>query len=379
MISGVFHLADALAAPDPVGNGHTLGKNLKPLIFYGLHMAPGVAEYREPGQKPFRVLINEEVIREMGKTFPGCPVFVNHIEGDVDYAELRKNPPDGYVMESFFNRADGKHWTKFIVTTPKAVEAIAMKWRLSNAYVVKNSRAGMGQWHGVDYDKEVTAGEYEHLAIVKTPRYGESMILSPEEFKQYNEQKEAELLRLANSNDEGDSQMKFWKKQKVEKLENATAADIEAICLELPKTKKEVTIGDLIKNADMAPGDCYANGDHKVKVGEEEMTVNDLVKKHLELKQAAAAPAEEEEEEQEDAPVENEEEEEEAAAEGDKDLEKRKNELDAREADLKKREAALKGKANFNKLANAGREQSTEKAAVVETTTDMVARGKALF
>lgn len=355
---------------------------MKPLIFYGLHMAPGVAEYREPGAKPLRVLVNEEVIRDMGKTFAGCPVFVNHIEGDVNYDELRKNPPDGYVVESFYNRSDGKHWTKFIVTTPRALEAIKTGWKLSNAYIVKGDRGG-GQWHGMDYEKEVTSGEYEHLAIVRNPRYSESVIYSPEEFKAYNEQKEAELLRLANSKDKGDSPMKikFWKKQQVEKLENAS--DIESISLELPKTKKEVTIGDLIKNADMAPGECYANGEHKVKVGEEEMTVNDLVKKHLELKQAAAAPAEEEEEheneeESEGADLENDEEDGDGDEDDKGDLEKRKNDLDAREAELKKRESALKGKKNFEKLANAGR-GTADKFTTVETTSDQVARGKQLF
>ena len=59
--------------------------------------------------------------------------------------------------------------------------------------------SGSGVCHGVDYDNEVTDGEYEHLALVEDPRYEDSIILTPDEFKAYNLEKENELSMLTNS------------------------------------------------------------------------------------------------------------------------------------------------------------------------------------
>ncbi len=186
---------------------------------------------------------------------------------------------DGYVVRSFYNATDGKHWAEFIVVSDKGHDAIRNGWKLSNAYIPKEMRGG-GQWHGVDFAKEVVRGEYEHLAIVPNPRYSESIILTPEQFKAYNHEKELELKRLSNSKGEK-SMFNFFKKQKVE---NAT--DLESMSVTLPKSGKEVELSKMINeyDASMMSGDYgYANGDHKVKVGDAVMTVNDLVSKHMEL------------------------------------------------------------------------------------------------
>jgi hypothetical protein len=245
---------------------------------------------------------------------------------------------------------------------------------------VRNTRGG-GLWHGVDYEKEVVDGEYEHLAIVRNPRYAESKIFTPEQFKQYNEEKEAELLRLANSKEKGESSMKlkFWKKTQVEKLENAS--DLESITVELPKTKREVSIADLIKNADLEAKDSYANGEHKVKVGEEEMTVNELVEKHLSLKQKLGkdeegeAANDAEEFGKDEIEPKNEEEEEKEK----KEIDKQKNELESKRKDLEKRESDFsKRKENFSKLYNT-QSQRSEAVSKVETSSDKVARGRSRY
>ena len=131
-------------------------KNSAGKIFYGMHFYPGVAEYREEGREPTRIFINENTIRRMSPSFAGRPIFVEHVEEvEQDIDELRKDA-DGYVIESFFNAADGKTWVKFIVTSQRGLDAIEKKgYRLSNAYVPKSYGAG-GQWNGVDYEKEVT-------------------------------------------------------------------------------------------------------------------------------------------------------------------------------------------------------------------------------
>lgn len=254
-----------------------------PKVYFGLHMAEGVAEYREDGQDPYRICINENTLKDMDATFRGRPVYVRHVE-DVNLDTLQTDA-DGYVVRSFFNQADGKHWVEFLVVSDRGHEAVRNGWRLSNAYKPKGF-AGGGQWHGVDYQKEITKGEYEHLAIVPNPRYEESKILTPEQFKLYNSDKELELLRIANSKGEKMSPLSFFKKTKVE-----NAGDFENTTVILPQSKVEKTIAQLVNEADgqlmeKEKSPQMANGDHRVKVGEEEMSLNDLLAKHAHMCQA---------------------------------------------------------------------------------------------
>lgn len=255
-----------------------------PKIYYGMHFAQGVAEYREKGVEPYRVFINEATAKKMDRTFEGRPLVVLHTEESLE--EILPNimeKADGFVIESFFNQADGKHWAKFLVITDEGHQAIAKGWALSNCYKIRKPGRS-GQWQGMDFQNEVLEGEYEHLAIVPNPRY-ESVIMTPEDFKAYNDSKKSELaLRLANSNDKGDKmKISFFKKQKVEKLDNA--ADLESLSVILPKSKAEVTVAEAIADADTLRNmQGYASDDHMVKVNDsEEMSVKDLKSKYNEM------------------------------------------------------------------------------------------------
>ena len=253
-------------------------KNAKvlPLTYYGLHMAPGVAEYREPNQEPYRIFIDETCIKNMDPTFAGKPLYVRHVDDvNVDNLELEAA---GYVFESFYNKIDGKHWVKFVVVSDAGHQAIRNGWTLSNAYILKTFGAS-GRWHGVDYAKEVLAAEYEHLALVPDPRYEESVILTPEEFKAYNLEKESELKKLANSKGDSNMPFNFFKKSKVE-----NSADLESTSVVLPKSKKEMTITQLVNEMDKIENmQGYANEEHMVKVGNEEMSVGHLVNKYMSM------------------------------------------------------------------------------------------------
>lgn len=246
-------------------------------IFYGMHFYPGVARYEEPDKAPYTIFLNENTIRKMDQSFAGRPVFVEHVEEVDDNINTLRAEADGWVIESFYNAADGKHWAKFIVVSDIGLSAIRRGYRLSNSYFPKSMSDG-GTWNGLDYNREITDGEYEHLAIVNNPRYEESVIMTPEQFKAYNDEKQIELTRLANSKKET-KKMAFniFKRQKVD-----NAVDIEGMEVELPKSKKAVSLTKMITEYDAIVNmNGYANGDHMVKLNEkEEMSVNDLIKKH---------------------------------------------------------------------------------------------------
>lgn len=357
----------------------------EPQILYGLHMAPGVAEYREPGKEPYRVFVNEDTIKKMDKSYAGKPVFVRHVNEVV--LENLQLDADGYVFDSFYNKADGKHWCRFIVVSDKGHDAIAKGWRLSNAYVPQLGGV-RGQWHGVDYDREVVDGEYEHLAIVPNPRYDESVVLTPEQFKAYNSQKEAELIRLANSKEET-TKMKFklFKRAPVE-----NSADLEGVEVTLPKSGKTRTIEQLVNEVDeyelKMKEPQMANGDSMVDYGGEQMSVNSLLEKHKSLQDELAALKEKSPgaEPIKKEPVVNEEDEAKKKAEGEKAAAEKKANDDKAEKDKAEKEKADKEKVandlklgdeqkRFDKMKNAHQTHVSGSAGVVDTSDVQAARG----
>jgi hypothetical protein len=350
-------------------------KNSKGEIFYGMHMYPGVAEYRPPGSKPYRILVEETVIRTMGKTFPGRPVFALHVdEVDSDLDRL-KNEADGWVVESFFNEADGKHWTKFIVCSKKAIRCIQNGYGLSNCYNI-DSYGGAGVHNGLDYDRKLLKGEYEHLAIVPDPRY-ESKILTPEEFKRYNEQQKSELQKVANSKShkektmgkKSSSALSFFKRDKVENSKNAELASMSVL---LPKSNRERTILQCVEAADAAEmqrgRQRVANANDLVRIENEELRVEDIVDELVSLRERVEElesrvggdddeEVDEELEEEEDV-IENEDDEDEDMDDDDV----VENEDDDEEEDPKPKAKAKNSRRTGGSTKNSNRDQKTKKA-----------------
>ncbi len=364
-------------------------------IFYGMHFYPGVAEYEEEGKEPFRVFINESTIRKMGPSFAGCPIFVEHVDEVDDVLSEVKDEADGWVMESFFNEADGKTWAKFIVVSERGLSAIRRGFRLSNAYIPKSYGDG-GLWNGVTYRNEITDGEFEHLAIVQNPRYDESVIMTPDQFKAYNEQQTVELKRLANSKGVKNMGLKLFKRTKVE-----NSVDLEGMSVELPLSKKEMKLTNVIEAYDTILNmNGYANGDHMVKVGEkDEMSVNDLVKKHLEacnelegLKnpkkgEEEAVANDDEDMDSEDESMDNEVGEDSAIVGdrgGDESLANEDDEDDKKKDDDKKKNALLNAKKLIAKekaarLKNANTRDMNLEVASVSLPEDQVVRGQTRY
>ena len=246
-------------------------------IWYGLHMYPGVAQYQEPDRK-LMVFVNESTLRQMDPTFAGRPVFVMHVDGVERSIDKLRAEADGWVIESFFNEADGKHWVKFITCSKLAEKAIEDQgMRLSNCYAAKGM-GPEGKWNGVPYDAQVTTGEYEHLALVPNPRYEESVIMTPDQFKSYNERQREELKRLSNQGDS--SMLKLWNR--------SAAADSDKVAglFVTLKSGRELTVTQLVNEADEKEAkekEKMANEDHHVQVGEEKMSVGDLKKKYQDM------------------------------------------------------------------------------------------------
>lgn len=347
-----------------------------PKRYFGLHMAEGVAEYREQGKEPYRIFLNQETITKMNASFEGRPVFVQHVD-EVDLKNIQTEA-DGYVVRSFYNAADGKHWAEFLVVSDKAHEAIKNGWKLSNSYVPKGEMKPGGQWHGVDFQNEIEDGEYDHLAIVNDPRYAESIILTPEEFKQYNIDRELVLKKISNSKEKGESTMFFTKK----KVENS--ADLENTMVALPKSGKEMTLKKLINDMDevaMKQKENLADVEADVVVGEKKMPLKQLVEEFKALVEKLAAMDEQkdnsESEEEVEESLQNEEDEKAAKEKKENEDKEAKEKADAEEK--KKNALAEEKKKNFEKIKNAKDNAKVVETVKVDLAEDRVSRGKSRY
>ena len=305
-----------------------------PQIYYGLHFVSGPAEYSGPDD---RIYIGEEAAKKMDATFPGKPVYVGH--KTVDLEKIQE--ADGYVVESFFNKHDGKHCAKFVVVSDAGHEAIESGWRLSNAYQPLKRGEG-GRCHNIEYESEILDAEYNHLAIVKVPRYEESIILTPEQFKEYNEKKKEELKLLQNekvlTKKEGFFMFKFFKKEEI-----ANSTDV-ANATVLLKNGQEVSVSKLVEMAN-------------AKNESEEKAMKD---KEEEEKKKKEEEEKKEKEEKENAMKKNAEE------------EKAK-----KEAEEKKKKEEEEAEEKKNEILNAM--NATEKPVVLETSINKFARGQRLY
>lgn len=360
-------------------------KNLgeaKGTIWYGLHFYPGVAEYKESDTASSRVFLNEDTLRSMDPSFAGCPLFVHHVdEIETDIEKLRSEA-QGWVIESFYNQADGKHWVKFVTVSGAADRAIRSGMQLSNCY--KPTQFGSsGVWNGVSYDKEIKAGDYEHLAIVPNPRYEESIILSPEEFKKYNDDNLSELKRLSNENGEKQMGFTFFKRTKVENSD-----DLSRMSVTLPKSGVEASIARLINEADEKEAKKdepkFAEGHHLVDCNGKTMSVNEMVEEHKQMKDAMEEKEKNEGKEEEKDHKENEEDDdleysksEPPMSKDDKMGAKRASSADEEE---KKEDKKANAKDKANRLRNANAfTAAADEGYEVELPMHKLAKGRALF
>lgn len=206
--------------------------------YYGLFFADGLSTFEGVSELDTG-FISFDTACKLAKDMTGTELQLEH-----------NGKPCGVVSKAFFNEADGKFWAEFLVNDEEAVKKIEKGWTLSVTYnfspIEKN-----GHFHGVDYDFEVFDPISDHLAIVQNPRYAESIILTPDEFKEYNDNQ----MRKISQNEKGvgmltkiksritGKELSVNEKEKKEK-------ELMETKIVLPKTKREVSINDLIAEVD---------------------------------------------------------------------------------------------------------------------------------
>lgn len=351
-----------------------------PRVFYCRHMQPGLAEYENE-----RILVDSEGMKNLIASGAGIPVYIHH--QDVDYKNLKEDMA-GVVSDSFYNELDGYAWFKFVAIDDSAHAAIQKGWSVSNAYRPTNFGPG-GKKNNCTFDREVKNGKFTHLAIVPNPRYEDSLIMSPEEFKNYQENlrtKHKELQNsIENSNPKGKSMLKFFKTEKKE----VTSVDADT---QIEIGGKTVTIAEMVNAVTAAEQEAAqtveVNG-KKITITELAAAYENAMKKNGKKAMKKNESPKKEMEETEDCENESDEEEEEEADKDEKnkkigpDKENKKEKKNGKKAMKKNGDDDMEEDMTnstdenkfFHELRNA--HLKTEATApMIETSIDALARGK---
>lgn len=146
------------------------------------HVSPGLVRYTDESGEEHLVLVRKEVLDRMNPTFKGKPVFnETHKIIDADTAfdfssgELAEMA-DGVVSDVGYDEETNRYWVDAMIWDEQSQQNIEEKgYGASNAYIPESGPGGT--YNNMQYDEEVTGGEYHHLALVSNPRYSDTQII----------------------------------------------------------------------------------------------------------------------------------------------------------------------------------------------------------
>lgn len=270
-----------------------------PKFFYCRHMQPGICRYEDE-----TVLVDTDALKKMIATGNGIPVYVHHQPVELDKLQ---ETAGGYVVESFYNELDGWAWFKCIAVGDECHTAIAKGWSVSNAYK-PNEFGHAGTKNNCPYNREILGGQFTHLAIVPNPRYEEACIMSPDEFKAYQETKKRQLDELHNSKPaKGPKMFKLFKNEKKEvttvdldtmiELESGSSLTVREM---LNAVKKNDEDAEEAKKKKEEEDKKNGTANQVVEVDGEQMPLKELVNKYCEMKNKKTKKNESEEDAEEE-------------------------------------------------------------------------------
>ncbi len=247
-----------------------------PKFYYARHMYPGLCGYDDD-----TILVDTDVMKKMLPTFNGKPVYVLHDERSQNERMLDIADSDGFVTETFYNEVDGWAWSKIMIVSDEGHAAIAKGWAVSNAYLPDEFGPG-GTKHNCEYDRKLVDAEFTHLAIVPNPRYEDACVMTPDQFKSYQESSREQLNELRNSKSKKKGfTMKMFNRKKVEvsEINDETLVEIKNAA---GKTV-EVPVSEMV-NALLESKAEKQNMNARIDVGGEKLSVKEVVKRYQELK-----------------------------------------------------------------------------------------------
>lgn len=152
---------------------------MQPKRYRALHITPGVVDYTDGDQRE-TVLIKKPALDLMNRSFLGKPVFnfthkVVDIKNAFDFtSEEIEEHAVGVISDVGYDVESGYYFADMMIWDEETQSNISNGYGVSNAYIPEVETGGV--YNNVPYDEEVISGEYDHMAVVEDPRYGDVRI-----------------------------------------------------------------------------------------------------------------------------------------------------------------------------------------------------------
>jgi hypothetical protein len=114
--------------------------------------------------------VSQEALYQMSESAIGIPVIIDHPDDEITPDNVNDIPIIGRVSEFVYDVGSDNWYANFIVDDQAAVDLLNDGWGVSTAWFGDEYKEG-GTINNVPFDRELVRGRYEHLAIVKEPRY----------------------------------------------------------------------------------------------------------------------------------------------------------------------------------------------------------------
>lgn len=247
---------------DEKGKGHK---------FVSKFIEAGLVHYKEYGD----ILITKETLDKFIGTMVGCPVIINHKQVTDDNVE---NERVGVISNVWFNPSDGWYYCDGIIWNKQAIDLVKNQgWNVSCAYSFESDRKPL-KYHGKNISMEFTNGNFQHLAIVETPRYEDAnIVINSVEFDEskHPRDKQGKDEMLKNNLEKQNEKLKRLKQGNDFNAIKQKEENIEKIKNKIYELEKNVKDEDLKK---------YLEIENKFNTSAWENYNNDDYKKWLEIK-----------------------------------------------------------------------------------------------
>ena len=239
------------------------------------------------------ILVTQNSLDELSKTAFGIPVVIEHPGIPIDSESIKDLKVVGRVAKFDYETDSDLWYAEFVVDDDEAVQLLKNGHGVSTAWY-GNEYTNGGTYNNVPYDRELLTARYEHLAIVKHPRYEmakDPVFLNSKTAETRQDAKQpSSILINSTSNPIGGIKMlaKIWRTVK----EEVKANENEELVLELehgqvPLSKvveelKSMKAKEAAKKDEATEGPAHRvlNDDDEVEVDGKKMKVHELVSEY---------------------------------------------------------------------------------------------------
>ncbi len=132
----------------------------------------GLVSYE--GEGLGKALLKKENVDKFIDKMINCPLIIKHNEVNEENVD---SLAVGWITQVSYNEADGWYYCNGIITDEEGIDKAKDFGYVSCAVVPLNVDKSGGVWHDIKYDFEVLDADFNHLALVPNPRYGDATIL----------------------------------------------------------------------------------------------------------------------------------------------------------------------------------------------------------